>query len=426
MRFRALSVVVAGLALPACAHVARGVSPPALRCAVHELSREPLVLDDRTHVYVEADAFVADAQGSTLLAGTPNSLTRMNAEGAVTAVVDDSVLGVVIPRTGRAHPIPLPISVSGKLDGIRVAAQPNGGWAVGFAEVKRRQGSTTADSTARLWYGTYDGTRWTSLEELPLPRSGTVDSRWASSLATRGDSVSWAMTHRTAAGTQIVLFERRATRWSHELIPTFHSQVELGQSDSLGLVLFVVQPHLGPGELSDGNSLVLWARRPQWQPVRRLVHGSVEGRVYDPNFTPSAEGGVLTWRSVPSSRSARGAELRATFGGWEGGTLQPVVLDSAVGNTGYSNMVSLRAGKRVWASVRAAAEGGPKLRFLSDSGQSSATLGETVNPYSGFIAAAAPDPDHMLVTGLQYIPNRYFVSLLLRATLTCGDGPIAP
>jgi hypothetical protein len=392
---------------------------------VHELTREPLVIRERTYVYVEADAFVADLRGDTFLAGSPNSLTRMNAAGAVTGVVDDSVFGVVIPPAGGARLVPRPIAGNRKLDGIRVVARPEGGWNAGFAEVEPRQGSESADSTVRLWYGTYDGARWTSLEELPLPHPGTVDSRWASSLVNHGDTISWAMTHRTAAGPQIVLFERRGGRWSNESISTFHSQVELGYSDSLGLLLFVVQPRPGPGERFDGNSLVLWTRRPVWQAVRRLVHGSVEGRVYDPRFTPAPQGGVLTWRSAPSSPSARGAELRAKFGGWEAGTLQPVVLGSAVtGMRGYSTMVTLGAGKRLWVILHAAADGGPKLRFLSDSIQSSVILGEAVNPYHGFIAAAATSPDRVLVTGLQYIPNRYFVSLLLRATLTCSDRPL--
>lgn len=402
-----------------------GASTASPICTIREVSREPLVLGGRIRVYVEADAFVADAQGNTLLAGMPNSLTRMNTAGAVTAVVDDSILGVIIPRAGSPRLVELPrISAGRKLDGIRVAARPRGGWTVAFAEVEARHGSENADSTVRLWYGVYDGARWRGLEELPMPRSGVVDARWASSLVSHGDTVSWAMTHRTESGPQIVLFERHRGRWSHELIPTFHSEVELGRSDALGLFMFVVQPHTSPGE-RDANSLVLWSRRPAWEGVRRLVHGSVEGRVYNPKFAPSPTGGVLTWESAPISQRPRGRELRAMLGRWADGTARPVTLDSAVSSIGgYSNTVAPRPDFRLWVSVPVAADRSrPKLRFLTDFERSSVTIGETANPYQGYIAAAAPTPTQLLVTGLQYIPNRYLVSLLLRTRIDCRNGP---
>lgn len=428
LRRVAASVAVASLALPF--NVGAQTSAPSSRasaCAVHELSREPLVIHERTYVYVEADAFVADPQGNTLLAGTPNSLTRMNADGAVTAVVDDSVFGVVIPRTGRARLVPRPIPGNAKLDGIRLVARPKGGWAVSFAEVEPSQGSASADSTVRLWYGNYDGARWTSLEELPLPHSGTVDSRWASSLVNHGDTVSWAMTLRTAAGPQIVLFERRGGRWSHESIPTFHSQVELGRTDALGLALLVVQPHSAPGERFDANSLVLWARRPEWQVVRRLVHGSAKGRVYHPKATVTADGAALAWETPSASPGRRGTELRAMFGRWEDSTVQPVVLDSAVsGLQGYSDAVPVRSGGRVWVTLHTTEDRTrSSLRYLQSFGGSAVTVGEVANPYLGFIAATAPRPMQVLVTGLQHIPNRYLVSYLLRARIDCSGGPVS-
>lgn len=421
-------VVIASSARAPLAAVAQSSGeafPPAAVCTVQELSREPLVLGEGARVYVEADAFVADARGNTLLAGTPNSLTRMSAQGAVTAVVDDSILGVVIPRSGPARSIPIPVPAGGKLEGVRVTARANGGWAVGFAEVKPRQGSESADSTTRLWYGIYDGAEWTSLEELPMPPSGVVDARWASSLVSRGDTISWAMTHRTASGPQIVLFERRRDHWSHELIRTFHSEVELGHSDALGLMLLVVQPYSGPGERYDANSLVLWSRYPAWRAVRRLVHGSVVGRVYRPRFAPSFGGDVLTWESPSTSPRPRGLELRALLGRWQDSAAQHVALDSVVSSMqGYSNTVSLRRDLRLWVSIPVASDRSrAELRFFADSARSAVVLGAVSNPYVGFIAAAPTSADTVLVTGLRYAENRYLVSLLLRARIDCQDGP---
>jgi hypothetical protein len=52
-------------------------------------------------------------------------------------------------------------------------------------------------------------------------------------------------------------------------------------------------------------------------------------------------------------------------------------------------------------------------------------IGEAANPYIGFIAAVAPARGQVLVTGLQYIPNRYLISYLLRARIDCSGGPVS-
>jgi hypothetical protein len=65
-----------------------------------------------------------------------------------------------------------------------------------------------------------------------------------------------------------------------------------------------------------------------------------------------------------------------------------------------------------------------EIRFVSDSAQSAVVLGRTPNPYVTSIAATAPAPSELLVTGLHYIPNKYIESLLLRARVECrGKAP---
>lgn len=106
---------------------------------------------------------------------------------------------------------------------------------------------------------------------------------------------------------------------------------------------------------------------------------------------------------------------------------EPVItLDSNVGSMqNFFAPVLLPGGLRLWVTDHEFPDRRrTEIRFVSDSAQSAVVLGRTSNPYVGFIAATAPAPSELLVTGLQYIPNKYVVSLLLRARVECrGSAP---
>jgi hypothetical protein len=396
-------------------------------CTVREVSRKPLVVEDGRLLYVDPGAFVANSRGDVLLAGMYNILTSRNPDGKVTAVTEDSIFGVIIPRTGPARIVPSPIDPK-LVSGVRALPHRGGGWDVVFAEVKPYTPVSGRSDTgaARLWHGVYDGRRWTQLEPLPLPPESTIRPKFASRLLQRGDTLFWAMTVITPTDDHhIALFERRGGRWSYEAVPDFHARVELAHSDTLGLILAVTGGSIDPP--AGFNSLILWARRPTWRPLRLVVEGKAEGPVHVPWLHLSPTGGVLSWHTDVSDGSGKyRQEARAMIGRLEERNESVITLDSSVASTqNFFAPVLLPGGLRLWVIDHEFSKGQQsEIRFVSDSAQSAVVLGRTPNPYVTSIAATAPAPSELLVTGLHYIPNKYIESLLLRARVECrGKAP---
>jgi len=432
---RAVAVCVASIPLAQCA-LAPTPRLPAPRldqelpgqCVAREVSRKPLVVEDGRLLYVEPAAFVPNHRGDVMLAGTMNMLIDLSSEGRVKGASGDSVFGALIRRDGRAHIIPSPVPDGRLLTGIRAVARKDGGWSAVFAESKPHPREEVAPDTAvRLWHGIYDGKRWSLLEQLPLPTEGALRPRLAATPVLRGDTLAWAMTLRVPnLANRIALFERRGGRWTYEIIPTFHAQVQLAYSDTLGLMMAVVQPDTMVR--SDGNSLILWARKPAWRRVRRVVHGDAEGQVYTPSLTLSPTGGVLSWHAqVDDGPPRAGREARVMIGALEERNTPVVTLDSAAVSTQYPFApVLLPGGGRLWVVEHALPDmRSTEIRFVRDSAQTGVLMGRIPNPYlSQFYGATAVGPREVLVTGLQYFANRYIVSLLLRVRVECrGDKP---
>jgi hypothetical protein len=392
-------------------------------CSVRETSRDPLTVEDGRLLYVEPGTFSVSGD-QVLLAGTPNFLTTRAPGGEVVALVEDSVFGAVLAADGTARTVASP--VDGRLvTGVRGTPRAGGGWDVVFAEVTGPGGGTTRpDTAARLWHGVYDGRQWLGLEELPRPSGVTLHPRLASSLLRYGDTLAWAVSASRPEGPrQIALFQKRDGVWSHEIIETQHARVNLAHSEELGLILVVVQADVTLR--SDGNSLFLWARSPEWQPLRRLVHGYGEGVVNDVAFSLAADGGVATWHtSVWEAEGTARIEMRAMRGRLEYQREAMVVVDSSV--TGFGTWLSPvvgPGGARIWITDHVPTDGRrSELRFTTESGGSVAVLERMPNPYHGFIAAVTPAPGEILLTGLHYVPNRYIVSLLLRTRIRCHGG----
>lgn len=394
-------------------------------CRVEEISRTRLEVGERTLAYIEAGAFVANGSGDVLLAGSRSFLTRFDTSGVVVAVTEDSVFGAIVPRRGRARPVPLPIPGS-KVQSIRVLSRSGRGWEAVFAQMQPVTDSTKRAPIAGLWYGTYDGTKWASLERLPLPAEGTVSPLFGSSLVRNRDTLSWAMRLSPPKNqAQIIVFQRIGGRWFSEIVPTFHSQVELTHSYKFGLLMLVVQPD--STLRSDGNSLFLWARTPTWRKVRRLVHGAGEGRVYNPSAMLSGETGAFSWESPVRDDKGVRNELRAMVGRVVDRNEPVVSLDSFVaGFRSSSGPIGIRSvGSPIWVSGRSPSPGGSlAIRFTTSSDGSSVQLGSIPSPYSGYMAAAAVGERELLITGLEYVPMKYLVSLLIRTRVECSHSRI--
>lgn len=390
-------------------------------CGLREISRQRLTAAGGRPLYVEADAFVADGRGNVLLAGTPNYLWKISPQGEIIGLTADSVIGAVIARDGTAHLIPAPMSPE-HIHAIRAAARPEGGWDVVFAEIfGPPDDSRTA---ARLWYGALHGGRWSALEELPMPRDVALNASFTSSLVRLGDTLAWALTPAIGASRRdISLFQRVGGRWTHETVPTGTAvDVDLAYSDSLGLIAAVVQPD--PTLMADGNSLLLWAGQPDWQIVRRLVHGDGEGRVHDPSLV-HAQGKLLaSWWSPVGEGTEFRHEMRARYLGPLEVDEPAMVVDSNVSLWSDQSPMVLQGGIPLWASLHGGpGEGVNELRFAAVAAREPFELARFPSPYLMWTDAVEQAPGEVIVTGMEYKENRFAFSLLIRLRIDCERTP---
>lgn len=426
--------LTAGVLLSACGSAPGRVARPAQApgpdaipgCTVSEISRNRLTVEGGRPLYVEADAFVANGRGDVLLAGTPSYLWKVSAEGQIIGITSDSVFGAIIARDGTARSVPAPIPAR-QIHGIRMEARDDHGWDAVFAEVAPYTGDTPPDEALRLWYGVYNGAGWTDLEQIPAPEGIALDPLFSSSLVRRGDSLAWAL--RPAMGSprrDIVLVQRRQGRWAYEVVPTRSgADVDLSYSDSVGLLLAVVQPD--PRLDGDGNSLLLWAQRPEWRIVQRLVHGYGDGRVYWPWLRRLPAGLVASWTTPVGEGPQTRQEMRAMVGPLEAQTAPAVVLDTDVSIWSESAPLLQAQAFPVWVTHHTSPDGGPgEIRFMGVAGDSVVEFGRVANPYKFRGAAVAPAYSELLVTGMEYVEDDGFAfSLLLRARVGCSGEPKA-
>lgn len=392
-----------------------GSPPPARSCTVNELSRQPLVVDRFREIYVEP-VVVLPSGNSILFAGTPNYLWEPGVAGTARGFVQDSVFGAVLGPDGHASTVPAPIDPRLVSD-PRALPVAGGGWSVVFAELKSPVDRSTRDTIVAYWYGALDGSTWTSLERLPLPPEGQMDPGTASALVQRGDTMAFAVSIRTSNGSDIAIFERLRGEWSLEIVPTRRAVTpRLTFSESVGMLLFV----LGPDTTLrfDRNSAFIHARQPGWRPLRKLIQGHPEP-IYDPVFSGSSRGPVLTWWVLtPGS----GKHARAAFGPVEAGITTVIELDSPINHIATAQRLN---GPPVWVSERIGARGDRELRFIMDSAGVAVVAARSPTPYTGYFAATGIGASDILVAGpllRPEQPNPSLVTLLIRARVECLAG----
>ncbi|HEX2189735.1 MAG TPA: hypothetical protein VHG51_12590, partial [Longimicrobiaceae bacterium] len=250
-------------------------------CTVTEISREQLTTEDGREVYVEPNAIAASPHGGLLLAGVPNYVWS-RADGELTAVARDSVLGALVSLEGRARLIPAPIDPGLVGPGIRALAQEDGTWAVVFAELVRGTRSPGEEETRNLWFGVFDGEKWSRLERLPVPTEGRPQSFPPSALVGRGDTLALAVKLDVTPGqSNVALFTRRDGRWAYEIVPMPHAlYVQLSHSDALGFLLAAVH---GRTRSKDETPLSIWAKAPTWRAIRRVASAEHE-ELHEPSI----------------------------------------------------------------------------------------------------------------------------------------------
>ena len=395
-------------------------------CLVHEVSRAPLVVEGGATLYVEPEV-LSSSGGRILLAGVPNYLWNPDREGSPAR---DSILGAVIEQDGTARIVPAPTPAR-LIMGVRAVARGNGNWAVVFAEMEpgfRR--APHRGTLARLWYGEFDGTRWTSLDHLPLPKEGRVDLSHVSALTGRGDSLTWAVTlEMPGRSRDVALFTRQNGRWSYEVIGTRGvSYVEPAYSDSFGVVLAVVQPDTAVPSGEQG--LFIYARQPTW---RKVASGAEP--VYFPSFRSSPSGGLMSWWANLRDAGEERWEARAMAGpmGTRGG--RAITLDSSVAHV--AGPVEVMHGMPLWVTEHVLSDDGQEMHVPSNEGReirvvrpsadSAVVLGRMPNPFTGPFGISATSPGELLLAGPlldRSGQGPVITTLLLRARAEChGAAP---
>jgi hypothetical protein len=389
-------------------------------CAVRELSRARLVVEERRELYVEPVALAANPRGDALLAGRPNYLWKRSRSGEAKLVGRDSVFGAVIAADGTARTIRSPVP-AWLLGTVRVLGRKDGGWDVVFAELRPYARSTEhppyTDSVAHLWHGVYDGRRWTSLEEIPPPPQVQLSSGGASALVRWGDTLAWAVRTRAKPpgySIDVAVFERRNRRWSHEIVPTRSTAyVALAHSAS-GPVLAIVAPD--ETERQDRNSLFLWVRQPTWKSLRKVVSGTREGPVHHPSLIASDDQLVLTW-AASRDRAAQ-PELRAIIGALRGPPDRVFVIDSSSFRAGA--YLGLPGGPHMWIANHNLSEHAREVRFVRIAGQEAVPAGSAPSPFLGGFGASTIGTSEILLAGAVWDDTEQMpVSLIVRMGVSC-------
>ena len=405
-----------GVATPAVTQQVPVPASASAGCVIRETSRTPLTVDGR-EVYIEPTVALPSA-GEILLAGRPNYLFDPGPPTMARDFKVDSVFGAIIDRQGRTRLIPAPIAPA-LVASTRAVPRSAGGWAMVFAELKRPWNPPAPDTIVRLWYGEYDGTRWSAVEQLPEIPGHRVDLEVGSELVPRGDSLYVAVRARSDTNPgDIALFARHRGRWNVTLVGVRSvASVELLSLDSLGLALIVVQADRSLR--SDVNSMFLYGQQPSWRIVRRLVHGGSQP-AYAPRVMMSPEGTVLSWfvqdrEAVPSVR-----RLRAMIGLSHGRDGRIVQLDPDVNHVtpvvGFTRFP-------IWVTDHNVSPQQRTLRFVTDSAGHPRELASMPNPFTGFSAATAVDASGILVSGPLFEADSArprLVSLLIRARVECS------
>ncbi len=366
---------------------------------------------------VEPQVLAVNSRGDALMMGAHNFLFEPAAGGKWARSADHPVLGVLIPRGGEPRIVDSPVP-GRPVNSVRAVARKDGTWAAVLAEVSSPTGAPRPDSAVRLWYGEFDGTRWTTVEQLPRP-AGALRTLNASSLVEYGNTVALAVITATPDGFRnVTIFTRRGGQWSYESVPTlFTSYADLAYSDTLGLVLAVTQPDMTLP--SDGNSLFLWGRGNGWKRLRKLVPSSREN-VHHPRLVFSAAGGVLTWHAHVRTGSVVGTRAHAMVGHLESSE-HFVNLDSTAARLSSVRFVSLPDSSRLWLLDTGVGNGEQReIRLVRDIAGSPAVIGRMPNPFVSSFAAAPVDSTLVLATGMIVDQEQgVIVSSLLRLELKC-------
>lgn len=268
-------------------------------CSVVVAARSRIHLADSQVVHIAVGSTAR--QGSTvMLAGLP-TYTWSPRDGVDSPPrTSDSLVAVLVSERGEAQGVPNPL-VGRPVSHVKVTAGPAGTWHALFTErLANSSGHDQVTDSARLWYGRFNGRRWSDVGAIGVVHGSYTAGEYTSDLVAEGDELAFAVPIdarvESAPISAIVLARRVDRRWAFDtltgLIEPRYARLMRGPRSRAWTVFFVA-PFFDNQQLVNGSlHAATWDGR--WSTPTVVVRASERG-VIDPRVLPSRDGVVLTW-----------------------------------------------------------------------------------------------------------------------------------
>ena len=306
-------------------------------CRLRVVGQRRLRMPDGSIPYVASfsEAWRDDAG---LFMGGPVFLFDSTAGFSEEPVPRDSLIGLLIDTSGIARPVATPLTGGYSLY-PRVVNATEGGWDVIIARSPASDSAaTTAESPAELWFGHFDGRRWSAVDLVAVTRGASLRPEYSSRLVRNhlGD-LAFAYPFLFGAPTPgIVLVRRSAGRWRSDSLPTPERVDYVGVEPSRsgnGWTLAYRMPNLSRGSFSLAT---LWTVTVDstWKAPGVVVHGKYT-RLTDPVFVRVGDTLLSSWWQRPEEAMAPSGPI---------GTVRWAYVDTAAAMYAPQTRIAARVG----------------------------------------------------------------------------------
>jgi hypothetical protein len=377
----------------------------AAACTEETVVERPLILPNALHAYVEPNNLMRVGD-DVVVVGVPTYTWRVGGDTVRMASQDRHIAAYLDEEAPRLVEMPIDVPVGM----VRSVALDDRRWAVLFSEQSRDETSRPIGEVLRLWYGEYDGARWTTLEELPLPDRALFGGS-PSGLADHDGVIHWAVVRRGLDG--VFHYRRRDGRWSFGLAEEQSAEAASIAAGPAGLFLAI--SGLDPDVANPIKTVRLFHWDAGWHLVSRDPTAEPYSNIRDPSVIVLADGATVTWIEIVGNGVVMS---RVGVTPDNPGTLH--VLDRSAS---FVRPFATERGEPVWllrhhTPVATISD----LRIMDVDADTVRVRQFIPDPYTGYFAALAAGPDEVIVTGSEFSPrpSRPTVrSLTLRLSPSC-------
>ena len=281
-------------------------------CSVAVVSKRRIVLADGQILHIAVGS-TARQDGAVLLTGTPTFTWAAGAAPGASPQTRDSLIGVLVTEAGEFRGVPNPIP-GRTVEYPKVAPAGGGAWHVVLLErLTTRDGHDQESDSAQLWYGRYDGRRWTGVAPVTRIHGSYMAGEYTSDLMVSTDgNLAFAYALDAEIGAQpvvgVVLLRRERQRWVSDTLGRLIEPryVRLLPSKAAGSwsVLFVA-PFFEDGRFINASLLAAeWSGR--WSRPAVIVRAS-DRSIINPRSFVLGRGVLVTWTRQAGRRDADGA-----------------------------------------------------------------------------------------------------------------------